>query len=528
LFVDARTVPDGSVLDTDICIVGAGAAGIALALEFAGGPLRVALMESGDLEPDLDTQSLYDGDNIGLPYYALAASRLRQFGGTTNHWGKLCGPFGELDFETRDWVPNSGWPIQRSDLDSYYPRAASVFQVEPANWDSGFWSDRSPFEEIRFEGGRVGTRIALSSGFRSIGAAYEHTMRSSENVTTYLNANVTEFHASENGRSVTSASVACLTGSRFSVTAPIFILSAGALESARLLMLSSGTHASGLGNESGLLGRFFMEHARFLTGVLHPSDPGRTWQFYNRHMARGKRVKAYLTLSDAVKRNEGLADVQMRLDLVGDRRYVEAEDSKGRQSAARIREALGKREMPDALGKHLMNVLSDLDQFGVFGYQKVRLGYTPVSEIELVPRVEPTPNPDSRVTLSDEVDGLGQRRLQLNWQLLPRDKRNAHRTTEIMAAEIGRAGLGRVRIVLDPEEPGWPKDLRGGWHHMGTTRMSDDPGQGVVDRDCRVHGLSNLYVSACSVFPTAGSGTPTFTLVALAIRLADHVKRLMQ
>ncbi|MGH2359600.1 MAG: hypothetical protein ACRDGM_03545, partial [bacterium] len=129
MLIDARTIPHGKVIHTDLCIVGAGAAGITLARDFIGQRFRVCLLESGGLEFDEDTQSLYDGEIVGLPYTALKAARVRYFGGTTSHWGGWCRPLDEIDFETRDWVPHSGWPFSKSHLDPYYERAQSIFQL---------------------------------------------------------------------------------------------------------------------------------------------------------------------------------------------------------------------------------------------------------------------------------------------------------------------------------------------------------------------------------------------------------------
>jgi choline dehydrogenase-like flavoprotein len=142
--------------------------------------------------------------------------------------------------------------------------------------------------------------------------------------------------------------------------------------------------------------------------------------------------------------------------------------------------------------------------------------------------MDPAPNRDSRVTLGAELDPLGQRRVNLNWRLSPLDKYSVRRTLEIIGMELGRAGLGRLQVKIDDSDTAWPEDLIGANHHMGTTRMNDDPKQGVVDKNCRVHGVSNLFIAGSSVFPTAGSGTPTFMIVVLALRLADHVKRKMR
>jgi choline dehydrogenase-like flavoprotein len=147
----------------------------------------------------------------------------------------------------------------------------------------------------------------------------------------------------------------------------------------------------------------------------------------------------------------------------------------------------------------------------------------PMEQIMIRTRIDPAPNPDSRVTLGTDRDELGMPRARLDWRLTNLDRMSVRRTLEILGAEVGRAGLGRLRVTLDATGP-WPEDLAGGWHHMGTTRMSDDPKRGVVVRNGRVHGMGNLFVAGSSVFPTAGSGTPTLTLVALALRLAEHLK----
>jgi choline dehydrogenase-like flavoprotein len=148
----------------------------------------------------------------------------------------------------------------------------------------------------------------------------------------------------------------------------------------------------------------------------------------------------------------------------------------------------------------------------------------PLESVIFRTRIDSVPNPDSRVTLSDRRDALGMPRVRLDWRLEALDYHSARRALEIVGAEVGRAGIGRVRVTLDDPSK-WPEDLAGGYHHMGTTRMSNDPHRGVVNRNGRVHGVRNLFVAGSSVFPTAGSGTPTLTIVALALRLAERLKR---
>ena len=183
----------------------------------------------------------------------------------------------------------------------------------------------------------------------------------------------------------------------------------------------------------------------------------------------------------------------------------------------------------DDFGDHLGNVLKDIDRVSTSAYSWARYrGDYPLEQVSIFPRIDQVPNAESRVTLSTEVDRFNLNKAQLDWRLTSQDKQSALRTLKIIGSEFGRLGIGRMKLLLTEEDNSWPSDIRGGWHHMGTTRMDDNPKFGVVDSDCRVHGINNLHIAGSSVFPTGGSGTPTFTLIALALKLADHIKVLMK
>jgi choline dehydrogenase-like flavoprotein len=569
MFIDARTIPNDETLTTDICIIGAGAAGITLAREFAGQPFRVALLESGGVDADADTATLTDGQSVGLPYYPLQSTRLRYFGGTTNHWGGTCRPFDEQDFEQHDWIPYSGWPIRKSDLQPYYERAAKICQVgAPDNWDLDFWQKYDPYPTWSLNDDRLVARVAqlVPGQKRSFGRNYRQDIEQAQNITTYLHANVLQIETDQTGQTATHVQVACFAGTKFSLQAKQFILAVGGIENARLLLLSNSRHPDGLGNQHGLVGRFFMEHPRFKGAIIVPTDRRMPVKLYEPHQVKGAQLKIYLGLSNETLRKERLVDVQMNLDPVYDSHYVEALGAPQVDSLKYLVETLQHGAQPNNLGQHLANVMSDLlhwqeklalvaplpvpkpeviskilqsplaeherliteflGSIALFTYDE-KLGTIPVDRIEVSTRINSTPNPDSRITLGSERDQLGQPRAQLDWQLDSLDKYSVVRTLEILGATLGRTGLGRLQIVSD-DTTTWPEDTRGGWHHMGTTRMSENPKQGVVDKQCQVHGLSNLFIAGSSVFPTAGSGTPTMTLVSLALRLADHIKERMQ
>jgi choline dehydrogenase-like flavoprotein len=564
MLADARRVPAGADLEADLCIIGAGAAGITLAREFIGTPVRVVLLESGGLELDGRTQALYKGrSSIGLPYFPLDSARLRYFGGSTNHWGGVCRPFDDLDFEPRDWIPFSGWPIRRSDLDPYYPRAVDVVRLLSDDWSARSWDERDQLSPLEL-GDRTAPRISQFVGekSRSFGTNYREEIRRAANVHAYLHANVEEIETNQTASTATDVRVATLTGNRFSVKAGHFVLAVGGIENPRVLLASNRHQPQGLGNQHDLVGRFFLEHPRFAAGIVAPADAELSVGFYEPHHVDDAEIQGYVAFPPEVQRAEGLVDVQVFLEPVYDARFESAFNSQDVNSLRTL--AKGGGGSIDAFGTNLMNVVGDLttgrdftvpgaplpvpypdvvgkllsstsevrdhipDLLGdvaAWGYKRLT-GAAPLERITLVTRLDPAPNPASRVTLGASRDELGMLRAQLDWRLSSIDRHSAVRATEILGAAFARAGLGRVRVI-DEDDRSWPPDLEGGYHHMGTTRMSDHPKQGVVDRDCRVHGMANLFIAGSSVFPTGGSSPPTLTITALALRLGDHLKRVM-
>lgn len=568
---DARTIPADSDLTADICVIGAGAAGIAIGRELAGSSLKVIILESGGLEFETAINDLDKGDIVGLPYFPLDTARLRYFGGSSNHWGGVCRPLEPIDFEARDWIPGSGWPISRADLDPYYPRAATIVGLQVANWDLARWSPISRYPVWPFApDDPIESVVAhvVDSDIRAFPKRFQSTIEVATNVTVQLHANAISIDTEENSRHVERIRVATLEGHTFTVTARVFILATGGLENARLLLASDDVRPDGVGNDHGLVGRYFMEHPRFRAGLIVPADPRLRIGFYDFQDVGQTILQGYLTLTNAAARQERLTDVQIRLNPIYDPAIQAALDAPVVDAARDLEERLSKvGKIGNAIGevgKDLTALSADLmswqedviaggplavplpdvvdevvrragadnleaamplmfGDLATAGFGQLVRGL-PLDGIWLSTRIEQTPNPDSRVSLTDHRDALGMRQIQLDWRLTDLEKHSVIRTLELLGAEIGRYGLGRLRIEIDDDPHSWPDDLAGGWHHMGTTRMHDDPARGVVNRDCQVHGIDNLYVAGSSVFTTAGSGTPTMTVVALALRLVDHLR----
>ena len=493
---DARALPDGIRLEADVCIVGGGAAGIALALELRDSPLRVCLLESGGHDYDPDIQDLARGHVAGRRYYKLHTTRLRLLGGSTNHWGGKCRPLDPIDFAHRPWIPHSGWPLDRAQLDPYYRRAQRLCRLGPFEYEPAYWEEALGTRVWPFDSEVLRTRIFLLRPL-PFGRAYRRRLERAENVDVYLHASATGFELDAAGERVAAVEARALAGRGFRVGARRFVLAAGGIENPRLLLLSNGRRPAGLGNQHDLVGRFFMDHIWCPWGRIRLSDPRPPARLYRDPPAsREVAVHAGLSFTEAVMEAESLSNFAT-IPLLEEPAQPGVE----------------------GIGAPLAAEISEMDRA-----DRAAGDGSAAGAVLLRNYFEQVPDPESRVTLADDRDALGQRRIRLRWRLGEIDRRTLRRAHEILAAELGRLGLGRLRLEVTDDLAEWPPTTIGGHHHMGTTRMSRDPRRGVVDADCRVHGVPNLYVAGSSVFPTSGYANPTLTLLALAIRLADHLK----
>lgn len=511
MHIDARTLPNGSVLEGDLCIVGAGAAGISIALEWIGSRRKVLLLEGGGLEYEAAMQDLYRGESVGLPYYPLQAARLHYFGGTTGHWAGFCSTLDPIDFEKREWVPHSGWPIRREELDPFYARAQPLLELGPYEYDAGNWHRRErTLVPLALDPRVMWTKMWQFSPPTRFGARYRGTVIGAPNVHLYTHANVCELEANESLRAVEGLRIRTLDGKEHRARARYYVVACCSIQNARLLLASNRQTPTGLGNAHDLVGRFFMEHIEIPSGhlALAPSHAVNTKLYafeFGQTKARGE-----LALSAVVQREQRILNGTVSLEPGAPDEVAQSTFQWGtpdRLTAMRERDVRGKAGPPPGLSE------------------------APPTKsprfFHLMTRQEQAPNPDSRVMLSAERDALGMPRAKLNWRLTELDRRSFRVFYEVMGRELGRSGVGRVQMLdwVTREDETWPSSLSGGWHHMGTTRMHENPRFGVVDANCRVHGMGNLYTAGASVYPTGGAANPTLTLVALSLRLSDRLKR---
>jgi choline dehydrogenase-like flavoprotein len=527
MFVDARSVPTGSVIETEVCIVGAGAAGITLAREFTQSRFRVILLESGGAAQEQTTQDLYAGSDIGRPYDLFAASRLRYFGGTTNHWGGVwCDMPNSLDFETREGVAYSGWPFSLSYLKPWYRRAQPVLKLGPYGYALSDWGIAPSDIPEPFRGPHFVCQVLQQGPATRFGPEYGPELRQARNLSVYFHANALRFDVGENGRAVRQVNVGVLPHGRFTVRSRIYILSAGGIENARLLLLSGSEAGIGLGNDHDLVGRFFMLHLEYSGGPIVLTDPygdlsfqtGEQGAQYNR-LGVTRRFVSYIRLSDETKRQLKLPAFRARFQYP---RIPEVDALTRLMQRTRGADKL--HDLASVIRK-FPAVATYIARQMVYGRNRPPV---PMASIPLNCTSEQMPNPDSRIGLGEDLDAFGLRKVTVDWRLTAEDKRAMATGNRLLGAELGRAGFGRLQSTVPEDDGEWPSDMRGDQHHMGTTRMQRDPRMGVVDENCRVHGVANLYVAGCSVFPTGGTFNPTLTIVALALRLADHIRERLQ
>ena len=507
MLIDTRTLDDGSRIDADLAIIGAGPAGITVARAFAGSPRQICLIESGGLTLDAETQSLYEGESAGIEY-PLAKTRLRYLGGSSNHWGGFCRPLDPIDFEARDWVPLSGWPFGREALDPYWEIASETVETAPARYeDQDYWARKTGEPMVEWRAGRYVTRFFQYSPPTRFGERYRPELEQADNVRVLLHANVTNIAAVPSAAAVDHLQVRTLTGRSCTVRARHYVLATGGIENARLLLLSNDVVPAGLGNQNDMVGRCFMEHPHlggFADIVI--ADPGRMPPIYRDRIridGRDARV-SYVPHPDYLRRERRLS-ASFTMSISGELRMDQATDDD--TSDAQREMLLAARPFLTTGGQRQRT--DDPDLAGV----RMGIGCA----------CEQAPNLDSRVLLAEETDALGLRRTRLDWRLTEQDRRSLVANIEALGRELAATGIGRMRLLL-PDDGLWERKVGGGSHHMGTTRISDDPKRGVVDRNCRVHGIDNLYVAGSSVFATSGSANPTLNIVALAHRLADHLK----
>ncbi len=550
---DARKIPAGKILTCDLCIIGGGPAGITLARDLSGTSARIIQLEAGDRKETARARDLYRG--FAEPkdsHEPLEENRRRQWGGATSAWGGRCIPFDPVDFEKRPWVPRSGWPITKAQLDPYYARALTLCEAGEYKFTAEAALPDTQREMIAgFDGHDVVSNPLERWGPPThFGKKYARDLQLAPNLTVLLNANCLHLQLSANGAQLERARVASFERNEFFVRARYFVLACGGLENARLLLASNDVAKSGIGNHADKLGRHYMSHlfGAIATAKLRDNSHGFIFDLERDREQVYCRRRFWITpaaqqenqmlnviafffrppLSRAVHRNALFSSAYLaKFFLTTFKRNNPA------RAAAIIR------ENRPALAAHSKIVLADAPRLvpqiahivknRYFAKRRLPFVLPPKSHNHycLFYQSEHAPNPDSRVVLHTERDFFGMPRLLVKIAFTELDVQTVLRAHRLIRNQFSTSHTGELfydETVLRQDIKHETEHFNSAAHQLGTTRMSASPTEGVVDADCRVHHVQNLFIAGASVFPTSGHANPTLTLVALAVRLADHLK----
>jgi choline dehydrogenase-like flavoprotein len=547
LIIDADGIENGSLLQADLCIVGAGAAGITLALAFAHTTHTVIMLEAGGWQSEAATQALYDGSLAGPGSHPpLNRFRRRAFGGSTGIWGGRCVPFDPVDFAARPWMPGLGWPLALEEIERFYENAARICEIgEPtftaeAAFPRGMRRMLPGFAGTHFTDDRI-ERFSCPTDFAR---RYGGRLRAAPHITVVLHANVVQLRTAADGARIETVQAESMHGRHFSVQAAHVVLAAGGLEVPRLLLASRDHHTVGIGNAHDQVGRCYMTHLAGTIGEIIPA-PG-NMPFLGYDIADdGTYCRRRFALTETAQRELGVGNFIARLHPP---RLHDPVHRTGALSAVYLarpfiayeyaRRLHGQTRLPLAaqLG-HLRNVVLDapgVASFALHFLARRKLAARKFPSLVVTPKsgrysldfhAEHAPNPASRITLTRERDRLGMPKIQVDWRIADIDRRTVTASLAALAQDLVRSGCAVRRC--DPDEIARVLQQEGayGGHHIGTARMSASPRDGVVDPQCRVHGMQNLFVAGSAVFPTAGQANPTLTIVALALRLAKELKK---
>ena len=546
-------LPGEGALVADVVIVGAGAAGITLALELADSGLEVVLVEAGGASYSARSQEHYRATRVDPPSHGPAQMyRRRNLGGTTALWGGRCIPFDPIDFEVRPWMPHSGWPIAYDDMARHYPRALDWCDAGPAHFDAtaGLPGATAPLADGVAQVELVLDRLERFSPPVNFGLRYRARLAAAPRLRVLLNAPVQQVLCKAGGTA--AAGVELRAGAvKLRVAAPRVVLAAGGIETARLLLASDQDCPGGLGNRHDLVGRFYQCHLEGEIGrIRFTARPDQVRAGYARS-PEGVYCRRYVWLSPQAQRRDALAGLVVRpnhanivnpdhrnavLSAMYLVKHLIAPEY-ARKLTALEEQALAQRRSAALRfhAEHLRNVLLGAPGLAAFAATWVRKRvfaqrklpsvflHDPRGVYPLEVNAEQEPNPESRITLANETDALGQRRVCIDWRTTKADHERLARGLHVLQAAFAAHGGARLEFDGIDLDQAAARRIPVGGHHIGTARMGASPATGVCDVNGELFGTRGVYIAGAAAFPTSGFANPTLTLVALSVRLAQHL-----
>lgn len=550
MLIDTKSLSDFSSPNYDVCIIGSGPAGLSVAGELCRllPNIKICVLESGLVAPSSFADALREVDSKGIRIKLY--SRERVVGGASSTWAGLSSPYDQIDFEERKWMRRSGWPISREELLPYYGRAAKSFRFPSVEWfTDGHWDEVKKAGDLEPRWQALEEKLFVASAEpQHFGKEYRGCLEPAGR-DLFIDATVVGLEGESEKSHVKSVLVRTSQGRELRIRARFFVLATGGIENARLLLVSRFACPEGLGNENDQVGRCLMNHPKDHYGIIKLQRPLKKLPAFFGFLHQGFAGYLGLRLPEEVQRREKLLNSYIRFEpiyiwsdnpgveslvfytkkmnvimrgfrrmkkgkIIALRDYSETGDDSDLQNGRKT--MADHMRMVGYIGLHLPAVAKYL-------FHRLQDRRDPrIRAIRVRNFMEMEPNPENRVELSDRKDALGILIPSVRHRASELDKRSISYVHQCLAQDVSRIGLGRLEPTLSPNLEPWPINLDAS-HHMGTTRMGDDPASSVVDRHCRVHSSDNLFIAGASVFPTSGNANPTYTIVALAVRLADHL-----
>jgi choline dehydrogenase-like flavoprotein len=514
MFKDLHSFDTNQVLKYDVCIVGTGPAGISVAKKLLGSKKKVVILESGGIEPSVEYNELNKGENSGPRFLSLDASRSRCFGGASRIWAGVCSPFSVEDFNEKSYIPLSGWPIVKDDLVVYYKEAAEMLGI---SYD--LFNTSNPFTNtlngLSFPEFNRNNSLLLASIYqksdsynRNFGDKYRKLFSNSENVDVLFHSTVTRLNTSQDGKHISNIEAEDLSNKKCTINAKNYVLAAGALENPRILLNSDHYYKNGIGNESGFVGSCFMSHP----GITEVGEIMKT--------SEGFCINKNKFSKNLISQFELSPSTQLSSEVLG-----------------------------NAIG---MNTYTDLANLSTYysgrlltEYKKLIKNFDFKQSVEktacrlkgkyasnlwnLNIGLEQEPDHRNHLTLNPSMkDFFGVPLIDMFWaEISEREKMTVIESVKVLAREFGITNSGRVKFtdkLLSGEAFEREDSVN---HHIGTTRMAKTSATGVVDKNCKVFNISNLYLAGSSLFPTSSIVNPTYTIIALSLRLGERLKRVL-
>lgn len=500
----------------DICIVGSGAASLAMLAELLNTKLNVLVLEAGGENITDANQEQYKTISTKHPFPGALDGRFRVFGGSTTKWGAQSLPLEKIDFIERDWINNSGWPISYNEVSAYYPKVDSFLQLYPVEYAE----DISTINQLAklHPNTNISLKFSKWSAKPDLRESFREQLIKSENVTLVQNANVVNINLFASGDKVESLTCVNFEKKELKFFANKFVLACGGIENARLLLASNNQMSNGIGNQNGLVGRYLQDHPNAHIATLHANN-NKAQAYFNYFYIKGTRFLPRFVFSEKFQNDNLILNSSAYFSFVTNESdlfsLIKDFYRKYRRRSLVVRDF-----------KIILKVLKNIPQIFKIGYNyaiKKRV-YTPNAVLKLNLMTEATPLSSNRIMLSDEVDLLGMPKAIINWEGDELMRETFIKSAEFLKNYFEKLDFGRLELDKWIYESNWFDYIKDAKHHIGTTRMGEDEFSGVVDSDCRVFGINNLYIAGSSVFPTSGHSNPTTTIIALAFRLVDHLK----